>query len=69
VELRQIVNSCPEGRWAAGYSETLKARDPGWGVRDLDRDLVPLAGPAGLVLTETVEMPANNLSVIFGKSG
>ncbi len=49
----------------AAFSENLKSRDPSWGVRDLDRDLLPLASDAGLRLETVVEMPANNLSVIF----
>ena len=49
----------------AAFSENLKARHPEWGVRDLDREIVPLAREAGLVLQSVTEMPANNLSVIF----
>ena len=51
----------------ARFSENLKSRDPEWGVRDLDREVLPLAGKAGLDLAAVVEMPANNLSVIFEK--
>ncbi|NBC19588.1 MAG: DUF938 domain-containing protein [Alphaproteobacteria bacterium] len=47
------------------FSDDLKSRDPDWGVRDLDREIGPLARAAGLALVEVVEMPANNLSVIF----
>ena len=42
--------------------------DPDWGVRDLDREIVPLALQAGLSLVSVVEMPANNLSVIFRRA-
>ena len=49
----------------AAFSENLKSRDPAWGVRDLDRDIVPLAAEAGLRLKEVIAMPANNFSVIF----
>jgi hypothetical protein len=42
----------------------LKAQNPQWGIRDL-ADVAALAGRHGLDLTETVAMPANNLSVIF----
>lgn len=51
----------------ARFSEDLKRRDPAWGVRDLERDIVPLAEAAGLGVEAVVEMPANNLSVIFAK--
>lgn len=47
------------------FSEDLKRRDPRWGVRDLERDIAPLADAAGLDLEHVVEMPANNLSVIL----
>lgn len=49
----------------ARFSEDLKRRDPSWGVRDLDLDILPLAARSGLDLVKTVDMPANNLSVIF----
>lgn len=49
----------------AHFSEDLKRRDPRWGVRDLDLDILPLAEQAGLELIKTVDMPANNLSVVF----
>ena len=51
----------------ARFSEDLKRRDPAWGVRDLERDIAPLAEAAGLGVEAVVEMPANNLSVIFAK--
>lgn len=47
------------------FSEDLQRRNPDWGVRDLERDIAPRARAAGLALLEVVEMPANNLSVIF----
>ncbi len=46
------------------FDENLRARDPAWGVRDLEV-VVETAGNAGLALAETVAMPANNLSVVF----
>lgn len=49
----------------AAFSENLKSRDPAWGVRDLDRQVVPLAEEVGLSLKAVVPMPANNFSVIF----
>lgn len=52
----------------AAFSENLKSRDPAWGVRDLDAQIVPLAEAAGLSLKAVIDMPANNLSVIFRRS-
>ena len=46
------------------FDASLKARDPAWGVRDLE-EVVGLAGRHGLALAERVGMPANNLSLLF----
>lgn len=43
----------------------LKGRNPLWGVRCLDWEVSPLAEQNGFVLDEIVQMPANNLTVIF----
>jgi hypothetical protein len=43
----------------------LKSRNPLWGVRCLDNEVMPLAEANGFTLHEVVQMPANNLSVIF----
>ncbi|ABI78406.1 conserved hypothetical protein [Hyphomonas neptunium ATCC 15444] len=51
----------------AVFDDSLKGRDARWGVRDLDRELLPLAGKAGLVLETVIQMPANNLTVFFRK--
>ena len=47
------------------FDEDLRARDPLWGVRCLDTEVVPLAEGSGFALHEVVTMPANNLNVIF----
>lgn len=52
----------------AEFDLSLKSRDPRWGVRCLDTDVAPLAERHGLALDEIVEMPANNLSVVFRRS-
>ncbi len=48
-------------------AEFLKSRNPLWGVRCLDTEVVPLAARTGFALDRIVEMPANNLIVIFRK--
>jgi len=52
----------------ADFDASLKARDPRWGVRDLDREIVPLAHANGLIPDHVVDMPANNLSVTFRRA-
>jgi SAM-dependent methyltransferase len=46
------------------FDAKLRSEDPAWGVRDLEA-VVEAAAGNGLVLAETVEMPANNLTVVF----
>lgn len=46
------------------FDADLKARNPAWGLRDL-ADVTALAASHGLRLDRVVEMPANNLSVVF----
>ncbi len=46
------------------FDESLRSRNPDWGVRDLEA-VADIASKSGLTLEKTVEMPANNLSVIF----
>ena len=49
------------------FDQSLRSRDPAWGLRDLDA--VEAGGRGrGLVLREVVEMPANNLSLVFARS-
>lgn len=49
----------------ADFDASLKSRDARWGVRDLDLEILPLAVAAGLALDAVIDMPANNLSVVF----
>jgi SAM-dependent methyltransferase len=49
----------------ADFDRSLRVRDPRWGVRDLDDEIVPPAAEAGLDLRSVVALPANNLAVIF----
>ena len=46
------------------FDASLRARNPAWGIRQLE-DVAGAAEQSGLVMTTTVEMPANNLSVVF----
>ena len=48
----------------AAFDDSLRSRDPAWGVRDLDT-VENEAQAQNLVLKAVIEMPANNLSVVF----
>ena len=47
---------------------SLQNNNPEWGVRDIE-DVSRLAEAVGLALIETVDMPANNLILVFARSG
>jgi SAM-dependent methyltransferase len=49
------------------FDESLKSRDPAWGLRDL-ADVAALAAASGLTFAERIAMPANNLIVVFEKA-
>lgn len=46
------------------FDESLRARDAAWGLRVLD-DVIDEAAQRGLHCTDVIEMPANNLTVIY----
>lgn len=48
------------------FDAALRGQDPRWGIRDLD-EVERKAAARGLVLERAVEMPANNLTVVFRK--
>jgi hypothetical protein len=49
------------------FDESLKARNAAWGLRQLD-DVTALAGRNGMAFERLVEMPANNLSLVFRRT-
>jgi Protein of unknown function (DUF938) len=49
------------------FDASLRARNPEWGIRRLD-EVVALAVASGFELVARVEMPANNLMVVFRKA-
>ncbi|KRR01106.1 DUF938 domain-containing protein [Bradyrhizobium valentinum] len=51
----------------AVFDTSLRQQDAEWGVRDI-ADLEKLAAGVGLVLVETVQMPANNMILAFQRS-
>lgn len=62
--MRGGVHTAPSN---AAFDVSLKARNPEWGVRDLDV-VACEAADTGFVLSEIVDMPANNLSVVFRRA-
>jgi SAM-dependent methyltransferase len=59
--MRNGVHNAPSN---AAFDASLKARNPSWGVRDL-ADLERLGEASRLSLRETIEMPANNMLLVF----
>ena len=59
------------GRHTAPSNEAfdldLRGRNPSWGVRDLEA-VANEALAAGLTLDEAIEMPANNLTILFRRA-
>lgn len=52
----------------AAFDASLRARDPEWGLRELGA-VAAEAARHRLALSEQVQMPANNLGLVFRKSG
>jgi hypothetical protein len=59
--LRENVETAPSN---LAFDASLKARDPQWGLRRVE-DVIAAAAHEGLVFRRLLEMPANNLSLIF----
>lgn len=51
----------------ADFDKYLKDKNPAFGLRDLESDIVPRAKAAGLKLEKVEDMPANNFFVLFSK--
>ena len=58
---RDGVHTAPSNE---AFDASLRGRDPEWGVRDVT-DVAALAQKNGLIRTDTIEMPANNLVLAF----
>lgn len=61
-------NGLHTSRSNADFDASLKDRNPFWGLRDI-ADLERVAQASGLRLRERIEMPANNMSLIFSRGG
>ena len=49
------------------FDTSLRNGNPEWGVRDVE-EVAAVAKRAGLSLHEIVDMPANNLIVVFART-
>jgi SAM-dependent methyltransferase len=58
---RHGVHTAPSNE---AFDRRLRGEDASWGVRDLE-DVARVAAASGLALERVVEMPANNLSVVY----
>lgn len=47
------------------FDVDLQRQDPSWGIRDLEREVLPAATDAGLSLAAVHAMPSNNLCVVL----
>lgn len=52
----------------AAFDASLRERNPEWGYRDV-QDVTDMAAAAALTREEVVEMPANNLMLVFRRRG
>ncbi len=52
------------GAGNAKFDADLRAREPSWGIRDLD-DIAALVSLHGFTAPDRIAMPANNLSLVF----
>ena len=59
-----LEHDVPTSPGNLAFGESLRLRDPAWGIRALE-DVVHQAALAGLRLRERVAMPANNLLLVF----
>jgi SAM-dependent methyltransferase len=50
------------------FDASLRARNPRWGVRDID-EVAEVAAREGLALEEVVPMPAHNFALVWRRSG
>lgn len=58
---RKGVDTAPSN---LAFDASLKARDPRWGLRAME-DMIAAAEAEALIFDRLVEMPANNLSLLF----
>jgi hypothetical protein len=63
-----VLSDRPTAPSNLAFHQSLQARDPRWGLRELDQ-VVEAAAARGLQWNRTIDMPANNVSVLFTRQG
>lgn len=58
-------NITPESN--VSFNRSLRSQNAEWGLRDITRQLTPLASSLGLKLTHTHDLPANNKFLVWLK--
>lgn len=61
---REGLHTAPSNE---AFDEQLRSQNPEWGVRDLEA-VLGIAGEQNFACQQVIEMPANNLSVVFDRS-
>jgi hypothetical protein len=61
------IGGAHTGPGNVAFDDSLRARDPSWGIRDLD-DVTVAAAAHGLQRAAVIAMPADNLSVVFRRT-
>lgn len=62
-----VEQDVPTAESNVAFDASLRARDPAWGLRDLDT-VKAVAAAAGLTFAERRAMPANNLMLLFRRT-
>lgn len=62
-----VEQDVPTAESNVAFDASLRARDPAWGLRDLDT-VKAAAAAAGLTFAERRAMPANNLMLLFRRT-
>jgi hypothetical protein len=61
------IGGAHTGEGNAGFDARLRARNPEWGIRDLD-DVTAVAASHGLRLEAVVTMPSDNRTIVFRRA-
>ena len=63
-----LTSDAPAAPSNLGFDDDLKRRDPSWGLRKVE-EFAAAAAAQGFDLSATRDMPANNMMLLFLRSG